>query len=189
MILNNDDYDALYEELMLANEENYQGKFYVTSLGDLEEQAVQFLKEENYVDEEYQYIDANFSLKIFWKGEGLYCFCGLGFINQYFLNHVVDLFEAETGVSHKIYLGDHKEIEKTKNNFTNVFVEWDIDINNKTFSIKEVIEDIKNTDIPKSLSDKENYQGRNCELESIKEMDNEIFYEFLKQYNKLLLTS
>ncbi|WP_019154252.1 hypothetical protein [Robertmurraya massiliosenegalensis] len=77
MILNKKDYDALYEELMLINEENYQGKFYVTNVKDLEEQALQFLIDENYIDEKDKDIDENLSLNISWKGEGMYCFLGL----------------------------------------------------------------------------------------------------------------
>ncbi|PLT33649.1 hypothetical protein [Bacillus sp. V5-8f] len=51
MILNKNDYEALYEELKLVNEENYQGKFFVTRFEDLEQQAMQFLIEENYIDD------------------------------------------------------------------------------------------------------------------------------------------
>ncbi|MCM3031504.1 hypothetical protein [Niallia sp. MER 6] len=189
MILNKKDYDALYEELMLINEENYQGKFYVTNVKDLEEQALQFLIDENYIDEKDKDIDENLSLKISWKGEGMYCFSGLGFIHEYSLKNVIDLFETETEVSHKIFLGDHNEIEKAKSKFTNVYVEWNIDIFSQTFSIKEIIEDKKAINNSRSLSNKENSQQKNCEFESIKEMDNNTFYEFLKQYNKHLLTS
>ncbi|WP_368658432.1 hypothetical protein AB3Z07_02610 [Metabacillus halosaccharovorans] len=184
MILNKKDYDALYEELMLINEENYQGKFYVTNVKDLEEQALQFLRDEKDKD-----IDENLSLKISWKGEGMYCFSGLGFIHEYSLKNVIDLFETETEVSHKIFLGDHNEIEKAKSKFTNVYVKWNIDIFSQTFSIKEIIEDKKAINNSRSLSNKANSQQKNYELESIKEMDNDIFYEFLKQYNKHLLTS
>ncbi|MCK6205755.1 hypothetical protein KZX50_09930 [Bacillus infantis] len=193
MILNKNDYEALYEELKLVNEENYQGNFYVTRFEDLEEQAMQFLINENYIDDENEDNDQNVSLNISWKGEGLYCFCGLGFINKYSLNHIVDLFEAETEVSHKIYLGDHNEIEKAKNNFTNVHVVWNIDVVTKTYSLEEIIESEKPTNTSGILSElskrKGNRQWGNHEVEIIKDMNNETFYEFLKQYNKLLLMS
>ncbi len=86
-------------------------------------------------------------------------FSGLGLIHEYSLKNVIDLFETETEVSHKIFLGDHIEIEKAKSKFTNVYVEWNIDIFSQTFSIKEIIEG-KAINNSRSLSNKENSQQK-----------------------------
>lgn len=165
MLLKKGDYETLYEELMLINYENY-------------------IKENN----EDEAIMSGITLNISWEGAGLYYFCGLGFINEYLLCNIVNLFELQTEVSHKIYLGCQTEIEKAKNKFTNgknAYVVWGVNPINRAYTFEEIIEDENPLDTIEVYSELSKGKG-NIAIESIKEMDSMTFYEFLKQYYKSL---
>jgi hypothetical protein len=180
MTLTKEDYAALYDEIMNVNEENVQGKFYVNTLEELKHQAIEFLKNKyDYDEEDLEDIE----LEIHWKGEGLYCFRGLGFITEYCVEHITEIFENETGVDYRIFLGDEKVIEQTKQELLNrhnfvyaVYVVYGFN----NVSLVEVV--YSNDPIDK---EDENWLGYS--IQEIREMDNQEFYQFLKDYERLLL--
>jgi hypothetical protein len=180
MTLTKEDYAALYDEMMDVNEENVQGEFYVSTLEELKHQAIEFLKNEHDYDEEDL---EDIELEIRWKGEGLYCFWGLGFTNDYCVAHITEIFENETGVDYRIFLGDEKVIEQTKQELLNrhnfvyaVYVVYGFN----NVSLVEVV--YSNDPIDK---EDENWLGYS--IQEIREMDNQEFYQFLKDYERLLL--
>ncbi|OXB93026.1 hypothetical protein [Parageobacillus galactosidasius] len=122
-------------------------------------------------------------MKIHWKGEGLYCFRGLGFITEYCVEYITEIFENETGVDYRIFLGDEKVIEQTKQELLNrhnfvyaVYVVYGFN----NVSLVEVV--YSNDPIDK---EDENWLGYS--IQEIREMDNQEFYQFLKDYERLLL--
>jgi hypothetical protein len=196
MTLTKEDYAALYDEMTDVNEENVQGEFYVKTLEELKHQAIEFLKNEyNYDEEDLEDIE----LETRWKGEGLYCFWGLGFTNDYCVAHITEIFETETGVDYRIFLGDEKVIEQKKQELLNednfVYAIY------KVFGFNDVsLVKVVYSDVP--LNDKEVYEELesigyaqskhddgcwiNHSIQEIREMDNQEFYQFLKDYEKLL---
>jgi len=113
-------YKALYEEMLEVNEENIQGMFVVSKEEELKVLAMQFLinkwKNENYYEQDASYYeDAEVVVvEIRRKEEGLYSFWGLGFTGKCTLAHITEIFDAETNVSHIIFLENEGEIEKGK---------------------------------------------------------------------------
>ena len=146
---------------------------------ELKHQAIEFLKNKyDYDEEDLEDIE----LEIHWKGEGLYCFRVLGFITEYCVEYITEIFENETGVDYRIFLGDEKVIEQTKQKLLNR--------NNFVYAIYKVygfnnvsLVDVEYSDDPIDKED-ENWLGYS--IQEIREMDNQEFYQFLKDYERLL---
>lgn len=188
--LANKHYKELYEEMMNVNEENVQGEFFVSSVEELKMQATNYLvDEQEYDKEDVEDIEFN----IHWRGVGLYSFWGLGFISDYSLAHITEIFETETGVNPLIYLGNEAaiEIEKEKwyesDNFVYVVSNYYSDRIEVYYNDEPLEED---DNLKSIIPDSEwglNYHYRgNYFVEELRQLDNYAFYEFLRYYAELL---
>ncbi|MDR4887547.1 hypothetical protein RGU12_08225 [Fredinandcohnia sp. QZ13] len=166
MVLDNGHYEALYEEMMDLNEENIDGIFFVNTITELKEQAVNYLKDE-YFDKvtldiyKEEGTDISSLLDIKWKGKGLYVFVGLHWTAGYHLYHITEVFELETEVDPLIFLGDKEAAEKEKKKWLEhdkyIYIVWNYNSNIEKVYYSNEPEDYD--DILKSviLSNKESY--------------------------------
>lgn len=178
-------YLELHNELLEVNEENIQGVFFVSTEEELAEQALEFLidkwvDEENYEDllnDETEYIE----FEIRWKGEGLYSFWGLDVTNEYTLAHIKEIFDAETNVSHLIFLENKIEIERKINELYSfydsryIYAVW----KPITFELIDVLY------LDEELDKNHNIHLLYYIVTEIRELDHYSFYDFLRKYSKL----
>jgi hypothetical protein len=100
------------------------------------------------------------------------------FITEYCVEHITEIFENETGVDYRIFLGDEKVVEQTKQKLLNG--------NNFVYAIYKVygfnnvsLVAVEYSDDPIDKED-ENWLGYS--IQEVREMDNQELYQFLKDY-------
>ena len=102
--------------------------------------------------------------------------------NNYCVAHITEIFENETGVDYRIFLGDEKVIEQKKQELLNednfVYAIYKVFGFNDVSLVKVVYSD--------DPIDKEDEKWLNYSIQEIREMDNQEFYQFLKDYERLL---
>lgn len=208
MKLDNEQYEALYEEMIALNENNLDGKFFVYTINELKEQAVKYLKDE-FFDEvtlnifQEEETDISSLLNILWKDKGLYVFVGLHWETGYNLYHITEIFELQTDVTPLIFFGDEVAIENEKRKWFEqdnyIYTVWDYDsklenvfyddepkdedaiLKSVILSHKEPYISFENTDCYISDYEFEKYR-RTYSVKELRELDNHEFYEFLRQY-------
>lgn len=180
-------YKALYEEAVEVNEENIQGMFFVSTEEELKALAMQFLinkwkSENNYEEDVYYYEDAeDVVLEIRWREDGLYSFWGLGFTGIYTLAHITEIFDAETNVSHVIFLENEEEIEKRKKE---LYSNYD---SSYIYAVRKPItlELIDVLFLDEKLDINNNKHLFYYIVTEVSELDYYNFYDFLRQYSIL----
>lgn len=188
--LTDNHYKELYEEIMNVNEENVQGKFFVSTVEELKMQAAKYLVEEQEYDQE-DVDDIKFDIS--WKGEGLYSFWGLGFISDYSLAHITEIFEVETEVDPLIFLEDKDAIEMEKEKWyksdnyiyivSNHYSDhMEVYYNDEPLEEDDILESI----IPHSEQHLNYHSRGNYSVTELRQLDNYAFYELLRDHAKSL---
>lgn len=161
--------------------------FFVSTEEELKVLAKQYLinkwKSKNYYEEDaYYYEDAEeVVLEIRWKGEGLYTFWGLDFTGEYTLAHITEIFEAETNVSHLIFLENEIEIERKIKELYSFYDSSYIYAVWKPITLELI--DVLYLD--EELDKNHNKHLHYYIVTEIRELDHYSFYDFLRQYSIL----